>query len=61
MKREVMQGKLVLAEELLSEVGGDPGEAIRGALEHVIAVVRALVEAAEASASEAGSARSAGA
>jgi hypothetical protein len=44
-----MLGKLVLADELLSGVSGDTGEAIREALEHVIAVVRALVEAAEAS------------
>lgn len=43
MKREVMLGKLVLAEELLSGVGGDPGEPIREALEHVIAVVRAML------------------
>ena len=48
MKQEVMLGKLVLAEELLSGVSGDPGEAIREALEHVIAVVRALVETAGA-------------
>jgi hypothetical protein len=51
MKQEVMLGKLVLAEELVSELGGEPGETIREALEHVIAVVRALVEAAEASTS----------
>ncbi len=44
MKREVMLAKLVFAEELLSEVSGDPGEPIREALEHVIAVVRALLE-----------------
>ena len=44
MKREVMLGKLVFAEELLAGVSGDPGEPIREALEHVIAVVRAMVE-----------------
>ena len=44
MHREVMLGKLVFAEELLSGVGGDQGEPIREALEHVIAVVRALVD-----------------
>jgi hypothetical protein len=49
MKHEVMLGKLVLADELLSGVRGDTGEAIREALEHVIVVVRALVEASEAS------------
>jgi len=47
MKHEVMLGKLVLAEELLSGVGGQPGEPIRESLEHVIAVVRALVESAQ--------------
>lgn len=50
MNRDVMLGKLVFAEELLSGVTGDPGEPIREAVEHVIAVVRALVEStAEAS------------
>jgi hypothetical protein len=44
MKREVMLGKLVFAEELLAGVSGDPGEPMREALEHVIAVVRAMVE-----------------
>ena len=44
MKREVMLGKLVFAEELLAGVSGVPGEPIREALEHVIAVVRAMVE-----------------
>ena len=43
MNREVMLGKLVFAEELPCGVGGDQGEPIRTALEHVIAVVRALV------------------
>ena len=44
MKREVMLGKLVFAEELLAGVSGEPGEPIREALEHVITVVRAMVE-----------------
>jgi hypothetical protein len=44
MKREVMLGKLVFAEELLAGIRGEPAEPIREALEHVVAVVRALVE-----------------
>jgi hypothetical protein len=53
MKQEVMLAKLVFAEELLSGVSGDPGEPIREALEHVIAVVRALVGENAAAASPA--------
>jgi hypothetical protein len=52
MKREVMLGKLVFAEELLAGVRGEPGEPIREALEHVVAVVRALVERVVESAEE---------
>jgi hypothetical protein len=43
MKREVMLGKLVFAEELLAGVSGE-SEPMREALQHVIAVVRAMVE-----------------
>jgi hypothetical protein len=55
MKREVMLAKLVFAEELLAGVSGDPGEPIREAVEHVIAVVRALLEENAAAAPASGS------
>jgi hypothetical protein len=44
MKQETMLAKLVLAEELLTGVSGKPGDDLRQSIEHVVQVVRALVE-----------------
>jgi hypothetical protein len=44
VKQETMLAKLVLAEELLTDVNGKPGAALRQSIEHVVQVVRALVE-----------------